>query len=95
VLLTLPITVFEAYNGAKIDVPTPNASVSMRIPPFSQSGQKMRLRGKGVAGNKCRAAGDLIVTLEVKLPGHESSKLSDLLKEVQENYITDVRAKLK
>lgn len=92
ILLTLPLTVWEAYNGAQVDIPTPTGTVNMKIPAGSQSGQKLRLRGKGVAGTKKRAAGDLMVTLQVKLPPKDNPEVAALLETVQSHYDGDIRA---
>src|SRR5690606_34352239 len=45
----VPITVAEAYNGARVRVPTPDKDVVLKVPEKAQSGQAVRLRGKGVA----------------------------------------------
>lgn len=81
--MSLPVTALEAYRGGPIDVPTPGGVVSIKLPPGSQNGQTLRLRGKGVQlANK--PAGDLFVTLDVRMPtraGHE--KLLEALAELQ------------
>jgi len=80
--LDLPITVREAMNGAAITVPTPSGEVKLKIPPGSQSGQKLRLRGKGVVDEKTHAAGDLYVKLMIQLPrdgGERALQAADLL----------------
>ncbi|MEZ4327955.1 MAG: J domain-containing protein [Polyangiales bacterium] len=64
--LTLPVTLAEAYNGASVAIPTLEGSVQMKIPPRSQSGAKLRLRGKGVTRKE--EHGDLYVELSVRLP---------------------------
>lgn len=71
--MALPVTALEAYRGGPIDVPTPWGVVSVKIPPGSQNGQTLRLRGRGVRQPK-KPDGDLFVTLDVRLPtttGHE------------------------
>lgn len=65
--LTLPITLREAALGAKIDVPTPKATITLSVPPCSSSGKKLRLKGQGVPNAK-GDPGDLIVTLQIMLP---------------------------
>lgn len=71
--LDLPISVGEAYNGAKVRVPTPDGHVTMSVPRRAQSGQVVRLKGKGVArGNK---QGDLYVRFLVRLPDAESEAI--------------------
>jgi len=63
--LTLPVTPWEAALGAKILVPTLGGPVSLKIPPGSQSGRKLRLKGRGLPG---RPAGDQYVTLQIVTP---------------------------
>jgi DnaJ-class molecular chaperone len=68
--MVVPVTVGEAYRGAKINVPTLEGEVSLTIPKGARSGAKLRLRGKGV--QKTEGSGDLIVTLQIRLPEVES-----------------------
>jgi DnaJ-class molecular chaperone len=65
--LDLPITLSEAVLGGKIMVPTPTGPVSMAVPPRSDSGVRLRLRGRGVAAHGGQPAGDEFVTLKVVL----------------------------
>jgi DnaJ-class molecular chaperone len=67
VLAEIPITLGEAVVGGKINVPTINGPVSMSIPAGSNTGAKLRLRGRGIHP-KGGAAGDQYVTLKVVLP---------------------------
>ncbi len=89
-LMTLPVTLEEAVSGATIDVPTLSGSVKLKIPPGSQSGQKLRLRGKGavVRGGK---KGDLYVELHIKIPENKSRELKDLAEKISRFYKGDVR----
>ena len=64
----LPVTIREAIYGAELSVPTLDGTVKLKVPAGSQSGQKLRLRGKGVPAGRARAAGDLHVRLAVVLP---------------------------
>lgn len=66
--MDLPVTIGEAFRGAKIAVPTLEGEVSLRIPPGVRSGAKLRLRGKGAPGGKDKPAGDLIVQILIRLP---------------------------
>ena len=63
----LPATLQEAVLGGRITVPTPSGSVHMTIPKRSDSGTRLRLRGRGIAAHGSRPAGDLYVTLRVTL----------------------------
>jgi curved DNA-binding protein len=64
--LTLPVTIGEAYNGASVEVPTPDGRVQLKIPPLCQNGTRLRLSKKGVAKKDER--GDLYVELSVIAP---------------------------
>src|SRR5581483_6830885 len=64
----VPITIGEAMLGATITVPTPTGRVQLKIPKGSQSGQRLRLRGRGVPDPKGGAPGDLYVRLMVQVP---------------------------
>jgi len=88
--LRVPITPLEAYSGAKVTVPTPDGSVQLSIPAGSQSGSKLRLRGKGVR-EKDKAAGDLIAHLEIVLPTDRSEEVETALKTVQDAFSDDPR----
>ena len=63
--IKLPVTPWEAALGAGVKAPTPEGAVEVKIPPNSQSGRKLRLKGRGLAGNP---PGDVYLTLEVVLP---------------------------
>ena len=66
--LEVPITVGEAVLGASIKVPTPDGEVSLKIPPGTQSGRRLRLRGRGVPDLHGGARGDLYVRTMVHVP---------------------------
>ena len=63
----LPITLSEAVLGGKIMVPTPTGPVTMTVPPRTDTGARLRLRGRGVAAHAGQPAGDEFVTLKVVL----------------------------
>jgi len=69
--LTLPISLKEAVLGAKVSVPLPSGEVGLKIPAGANTGQKMRLKGKGIAG------GDLIVTLQIVLAEGDAAGLKE------------------
>lgn len=71
--LDLPISVGEAYNGAKVRVPTPEGHVTLSVPRHAQSGSIVRLKGKGVA--RASKQGDLYVRFLVRLPDAESDEI--------------------
>lgn len=80
VFLDLPVAPWEAALGANVKVPTPSGPVDLRIPPNSNQGSKLRLKGKGIPGSE---AGDMYVTLKVTLPpaGDDSRALYEQMRE--------------
>ncbi|MCC5978603.1 MAG: J domain-containing protein [Salinarimonas sp.] len=73
--LRLPVPLEDAILGATLRVPTLTGAVEMKIPPMASSGRTFRMRGKGLPGKK--QTGDLLVTLEVKLPEQADDALLD------------------
>ncbi|HEX7603720.1 MAG TPA: J domain-containing protein [Polyangiaceae bacterium] len=92
--LDLPLTVHEAYLGAKVKVPTIEGSVSLKVPARTQGGATMRLRGKGVA-KKGHEPGDLYVHFQIKLPEAESPELDALIEKLAAFDKGDPRATIK
>ncbi len=64
-VIDVPVTFREAILGAKVDVPTPRGRVSLAVPPRSETGARLRLRGRGVAAHAGQPAGDLYAVLSV------------------------------
>ena len=87
--LHLPITIQEAYLGGPIPVPTPEGSVTMKVPARAQTGQKLRLRGKGV--KRGSSVGDLYVALEVRVPDTVDEALAAALEGSDKLYSKPVR----
>lgn len=88
----VPITLGEAFKGAKVRVPTPEGDVMVTVPSRAKSGARLRVRGKGVPASKSRAAGDLIVHLELVLPEGDSPEMIAAVDEIEKGYRADVRA---
>jgi len=85
----LPITLGEARRGGPLQVPTPTGPVQMKVPPRTQQGAQLRLKGKGVARGSAR--GDLYVVLEVRLPDSDDAALTELLNETDRFYAGNLR----
>jgi DnaJ-class molecular chaperone len=66
--MDLPITAYDAVLGGKVEAPTPDGPVSLSVPAGSNTGAKMRLRGKGAIDARTGARGDLVARLSVVLP---------------------------
>jgi len=78
----VPITVSEAALGTKIDVPTIDGKTRLRIPPGTQSGQKFRLRGKGVPSLRSNGKGNQIVEVQVVIPQVADERSKEILREL-------------
>lgn len=91
--LDLPVTVGEAYEGAKVKVPTADGFVTLKVPPHTQSGQVARLKGKGVA-RKNDAPGDLYVHFLIQVPTAETPEVKHAIEELEAATDGDPRAKI-
>ena len=80
--LDLPLAPWEAALGGKVPVPTVDGNVTLTIPAGTQSGQRLRLRGKGLPKPGGRGAGDLYAVLKIVVPAHLSAKERALLEEL-------------
>jgi DnaJ-class molecular chaperone len=94
-VLDVPITVAEAMLGAEIEIPTLDGSVKLKVPPGSQSGQKLRLKGKGVPESGNRAAGHLYAVLSIQVPKPKDDQAREAAEAIEKLYEGDVRAKLR
>jgi curved DNA-binding protein len=82
---------WEAALGATLTVPTLGGPVDLRIPPQSQSGSRLRLRGRGLAGDP---PGDQYVVLKVVLPPADTPAARKLYEQMQTELAFDPRAHL-
>jgi curved DNA-binding protein len=89
VTLTFPVAPWEAALGAGVTVPTLGGSVEMQIPAGSQSGQKLRLRGRGLPGSP---PGDQYVQLKVVLPSANSPEAKALYEQMRAKLNFNARA---
>ena len=91
--LELPITFDEAVLGAKVDVPTISGSVSMTIPPGTSSGQRLRLKGKGI--KRGQTTGDQFVQLKIVLPKEIDGDMRALAERWRDRIDFDPRTDLR
>jgi molecular chaperone DnaJ len=68
ILCELPINFVQAALGDEIDVPSLNGNISLKIPPGTQSGKVLRLKGKGIPNIKGRGKGDFLIKIQVVTP---------------------------
>ena len=93
--ITVPVTATEAALGAKVEVPTIDGRAQLKIPPGTQSGQKLRLREKGVpSATREGVRGDEIVEVKVTVPMPRDEKTKELLRELAKLNPEDPRAEL-
>jgi len=88
--LDLPITVGEAYRGAKVRVPTPDGAITLTVPKHAQSGQVARLKGRGV--KRKTEQGDLYIRFQIKLPVSDSEEIEAAVNALEAAMTGDVRA---
>jgi curved DNA-binding protein len=89
VLIELPLAPWEAALGAKVAVPTLGGTVELTIPAGAQSGQKLRLRGRGVPG---APTGDQIVVIKLVTPAATSAQAKAAYERMRSEFSFDPRA---
>jgi molecular chaperone DnaJ len=89
--VTVPVAVHEAALGAKIDVPSLDGPVRLRVPPGTQSGQRFRLRERGAPSPAGARRGDLVVEARLVLPKVLDERSKELLREFGRINEEDVR----
>jgi len=95
IYLSVPVSATEAALGSKIEVPTIDGRALLKIPPGTQSGQKLRLREKGVpSATKEDVRGDEIVEITVTVPMPRDERTKELLRELAKLNPEDPRAEL-
>ena len=92
--LDLPVTIYEAALGAKIQAPTLDGKVELAIPAGANGGQTLRLRGKGLPAADGKPAGDLYVTLKLMLPEAADAGFEAQMRELRDRRPYDPRTKL-
>ena len=93
ILIEVPITLDEAVLGGKIEVPTIAGRVFATVPPGSNTGQTLRLKGRGIKAKS--GAGDQLVKLSVVMPERIDDDLKAFAEKWRESHGYDPRRKLK
>jgi len=91
VYLDLPLAPWEAALGDTIKVSTPAGSVDLKVPPNSQPGKMLRLKGRGIPA---RQAGDFYVVLQIKLPPADSAEHRRIYQQMKQEFTFNPRASL-
>jgi molecular chaperone DnaJ len=93
--ITVPVTIAEASLGSKVDVPTIDGRAQLKIPPGTQSGQKLRMRERGVENaQRPEQRGDEIVTVEVVVPTLNDERSREIMRELAKLNNQDPRVSL-
>jgi molecular chaperone DnaJ len=93
--ITVPVTVAEAALGAKVEVPTIDGRAQLKIPPGTQSGQKLRMRERGVeSAQHSGQRGDQIVTVSVAVPHLNDERSREIMRELGRLNADDPRKEL-
>lgn len=95
IAITVPVTVMEAALGAKVEVPTIDGRAQLKIPPGTQSGQKLRMRERGVeSAVRAGQRGDQIVTVDVVVPHLQDERSREIMRELAKLNPDDPRSKV-
>ncbi len=95
IAVKVPVTLVEAALGAKIEVPTIDGRTQLKIPPGTQSGQKLRMRERGVASASVEGKrGDQLVTIEIVVPQIRDERSKEILRELGKLNPDDPRASI-
>lgn len=93
--VTVPVMAFEAALGTKIDVPTIDGRTQLKIPPGTQTGQKLRLREKGVpSASQDGVRGDQIVEVQIVVPKIQDERSKEILRELAKLNPDDPREEM-
>ena len=93
-IVRVPVTLSEAITGAKVDVPTPSGTISLRIPPRTSSGAKLRVRGHGVKP-KNGNAGDLYAEMQITLPPVIDDASIEAIRKLDQQHPSNPRSELR
>lgn len=89
VYIELPLAPWEAALGATVNVPTPAGAVDLKVPPGSQAGKKLRLKGRGIPA---RQPGDLYVVLQIVLPPADTPQQKEAYEQMKREFAFNPRA---
>ncbi len=88
----VPVSVWEALQGARIRIPTPGGEATLVIPPGTAGGQMFRLRGQGLPKLADGGTGDLYVAVRVDIPGGLDARTHELVRELERLMPQEPRA---
>lgn len=92
--LDLPVAIYEAALGARVQTPTLDGKVELAIPARSNGGRILRLRGRGLPATDGKPAGDLYVTLRIMLPEEPDADFDAKMRDLRDRHGYDPRRKM-
>lgn len=90
-MVTVPLAPWEAALGARVEVPTLDGRINLSVPPDSQTGQRLRIKGKGLAAKQ--GSGDLYAVLKIVMPPTSTEAARELWAELAKEVSFDPRSK--
>jgi DnaJ-class molecular chaperone len=81
--LDLPVSISEAVLGARVEVPTLDGKATLKVPPQTQNGAVLRMKGKGVPDPKGGAPGDMLVRIQVAVPTSADARTKEFYEELK------------
>jgi hypothetical protein len=91
--MILPVSLNEAILGGEVEIPTVEKPIKLRIPPGANTGQRLRVKNKGVLDAALKIRGHLIVILQVVLPSKIDNELKEVIKKWSKNHSYNPRRK--
>jgi DnaJ-class molecular chaperone len=91
--LRVPVTMAEAALGAKVEIPSPQGTITLSVPPGTSSGSKLRVRGHGVQAAK-GSPGDLLAEIQIISPKDVADDAADALRKMDASYDGELRDQL-
>ena len=92
-IVKVPVTLAEAALGGKVDVPTPHGTITLRIPPGTSSGTRLRAKGQGIHKPDGRI-GDLYAEIHIAIPRQIDDASADLIRQLDKRLALDPRSDL-
>jgi len=92
--IRVPVAVWEAALGAKIEVPTIDGRTLLKIPQGTRNGQRFRLREKGVQNSRTNQRGDQIVEVAIEAPEPRDERTREILRELGKLHPEDPRQEM-
>jgi DnaJ-class molecular chaperone len=89
----VPISLREAIDGARVDIPAPRGTITLTIPPHSSSGRRLRVRGHGIR-DRNGVTGDLLAEVQIMLPDPVDPELADAIRSHTRGETGKLRSKL-